>query len=68
MRLAWGCDRRQFGAVLVGQVTADDLVALEGAGWWVVVLAEERVLARRPELWTSHLEREFHQQLLAQTG
>ena len=68
VRLALGVDRRQFGAVLLGRVSADDLVALEGAGWRVVVLPEERVLAGDPVSWTKHLEREFHQQLLAQTG
>ncbi len=68
VRLALGVDRRQFGAVLLGRVSADDLVALEGAGWRVVVLPEERVLSGDPISWTKHLEREFHQQLLAQTG
>lgn len=68
VRLALGVDRRQFGAVLLGQVSADDLVALEGAGWRVVVLPEERVVSGDPISWTKHLEREFHQQLLAQTG
>ena len=69
--LAWsgsrlGVERRQFGAVLAHQVSAADLVALEGAGWRVVVLAEERVLHTDPSIWTRHLEREFHQHLLAQ--
>ena len=68
VRLALGVERRQFGAVLLGRVSADDLVALEGAGWRVVVLPEERVLTGDPVSWTKHLEREFHQQLLAQTG
>ncbi len=68
VRLALGVDRRQFGAVLLGRISADDLVALEGTGWRVVVLPEERVLAGDPISWTKHLEREFHQQLLAQTG
>jgi hypothetical protein len=68
VRLALGVERRQFGAVLLGRVTGEDLVALEGAGWRVVVLPEERVLHGEPVSWTKHLEREFHQQLLAQTG
>ncbi len=66
VRLSLGVERRQFGAVLAGQVSADDLVALQGAGWWVVVLSEERLLRTDPELWMRHLEREFHQHLLAQ--
>lgn len=67
VRLSLGVERRQFGAVLSGQVTADDLVALQGAGWRVVVLSEERVLRGDPAVWMHHLEREFHQHLLAQT-
>jgi hypothetical protein len=68
VRLSLGVERRQFGAVLAGQVSAADLVALEGAGWRVVVLSAERVLRTPAEAWTRHLEREFHQQLLAQAG
>ena len=66
MRLSLGVQRRQFGAVLAHQVSAADLLALEGAGWRVVVLPEERVLAPEPSIWVRHLEREFHQHLLAQ--
>ncbi len=66
VRLSLGIERRQFGAVLAGQVSAADLLALEGAGWWVVVLSEERVLHSDPGAWIQHLEREFHQHLLAQ--
>jgi hypothetical protein len=66
VRLSLGVERRQFGAVLAHQVSAADLVALQGAGWWVVVLAEERVLSTDPSIWTRHLEREFHQHLVAQ--
>ena len=68
VRLSLGVERRQFGAVLADQVSADDLVALEGAGWRVVVLSAERVLRTPAEAWMRHLEREFHQQLLAQAG
>ena len=68
VRLSLGVERRQFGAVLADQVSADDLVALEGAGWRVVVLSAERVLRTSADVWTRHLEREFHQQLLAQAG
>ena len=67
VRLSLGVARRQFGAVLAHQVSADDLVALQGAGWWVVVLSEERVLHGEPEVWVQHLEREFHQHLLTQS-
>jgi hypothetical protein len=66
VRLSLGVERRQFGAVLAHQVSAQDLVALEGAGWRVVVLAEERLLRTEPHIWVRHLEREFHQHLLAQ--
>jgi hypothetical protein len=67
VRLSLGVERRQFGAVLAGQVSASDLVALQGAGWWVVVLSEERILRTDPSVWMRHLEREFHQHLLAQS-
>lgn len=66
VRLSLGVERRQFGAALAGRVSADDLVALQGAGWWVVVLGEERVLRTDPSVWMHHLEREFHQHLVAQ--
>lgn len=66
VRLSLGVDRVQFGAVLAGQSAAEDLVALQGAGWWVVVLSEERLRSSDPEVWMRHLEREFHQHLLAQ--
>ena len=68
VRLSLGVELRQFGAVLADQVSAADLVALEGAGWRVVVLSAERVLRTPAEAWMRHLEREFHQQLLAQAG
>jgi hypothetical protein len=68
VRLSLGVERRQFGAALADQVSADDLVALEGAGWRVVVLSAERVLRTSADVWMRHLEREFHQQLLAQAG
>ena len=67
VRLSLGVGRRQFGAVLLGQTSAADLVALQGAGWRVVVLSEERVLRTDPAVLIHHLEREFHQHLLAQT-
>jgi hypothetical protein len=66
VRLSLGVERRQFGAVLAHQVSAGDLVALQGAGWRVVVLSESRVLNSDPTTWITHLEREFHQHLLAQ--
>lgn len=65
VRLSIGTEHRQFGAVLVGHVGADDLVALQGAGWWIVVLPERRVLQVDPEILTKHLVREYHQHLLA---
>lgn len=67
VRLTLAVERRLFGVVLASQVTSADLLALEGAGWWVVVLPEERVLSTDPAIWTRHLEREFHQQLLQLT-
>ena len=67
VRLSLGVESRQFGAVLAHQVSAADLLALEGAGWRAVVLAEERLLRTEPTIWARHLEREFHQHLLAQT-
>ena len=66
VRLSLGVAQRQFGAVIAGQVSADDLVALQGAGWRVVVLSEQQVLHTDPAIWTHHLEREFHQHLLTQ--
>ncbi len=68
VRLALGVERCQFGAVLAGTVTAADLVALQGAGWQVLVLAPDRVLDADPEVFMRHLECEFHQHLLAQIG
>jgi hypothetical protein len=65
VRLALGVGHRQFGCVLAHQVTAADLYALEGIGWRIVVLPEERLLRTEPRIWTRHLEREFHQHLLA---
>lgn len=66
VRLSIGTEHRQFGAVLSGHVDADDLLALQGAGWWIVVLPEKRVLQVDPEILVQHLEREYHQHLLAQ--
>src|SRR4051794_37238973 len=43
VRLSLAVEQRRFGVVLAHQVSAADLLALEGAGWWVVVLPEERV-------------------------
>ena len=68
VRLGLGVERRQYGAVLAGTVPAEDLVALQGGGWRVVVLSEEQVLHSDAQTWMRHLEREFHQHLLAQTG
>jgi len=66
VRLALGVEGRRFGAVLAHSVTADDLLALQGAGWRVVVLARDRVLHTDHTLWVRHLEREWHQHLLAE--
>ncbi len=66
VRLALAVERRQFGAVLTGSVTAADLVALEGRGWRVLLLPERRVLDPDGEALRIHLEREFHQHLLDQ--
>ncbi len=66
VRLGVGVERCQFGAVLHDRVVADELVALEGAGWRVLVLSGKRVLRAEPEVLMRHLEREFHQHLLGQ--
>ncbi len=66
VRLGLGVERCQFGAVLHERVVADELVALEGAGWRVLVLSGQRVLHAEPEVLMRHLEREFHQHLLGQ--
>ncbi len=66
VRLALGVEGRRFGAVLAHTVTAEDLLALEGARWRVVVLARDRVLHSDHTVWVSHLEREWHQHLLAE--
>lgn len=66
VRLALGVEGRRFGAVLAHTVTAEDLLALEGAGWRVVVLARDRVLHSDHTVWVRHLEREWHQHLLAE--
>ena len=66
VRVALGIEARRFGAALAHQITADDLLALEGAGWRVVVLAQTRLLHTDPALWVRHLEREWHQHLLAE--
>ncbi len=68
VRLSLAVPSHQFGAALADQVCAADLVVLQGAGWRVVVLSEERVLHSDPAAWVQHLEREFHQQLLGQSG
>ncbi len=73
VRLALGVERRQFGAVLTPaepgcDVGAEDLRVLDLLGWRVVVLEQRRVLHDDPALWVRHLEREFHQHLLAQAG
>ncbi len=66
VRLALGVPRCQFGATLAGRVPVPDLVALEGAGWRIVVLPEQRVRRTDPDAVVHHLEREFHQHLLMQ--
>lgn len=67
VRLGLGVERRQFGAALSDHVSAGDLVALQGAGWRVVVLGEDWVLRTDPDVFIHHLERDFHQHLLAQS-
>ena len=66
VRLSIGTEHRGFGAVLAGHVDSDDLLALQAAGWWIVVLPEKRVLQVDPDILVRHLEREYHQHLLAQ--
>lgn len=66
VRLSIGTEHRRFGAVLAGHVDAEDLLALEAADWWIVVLPEKRVLEVDQATLTGHLQREFHQHLLAE--
>ena len=66
VRLALGVEGRRFGVALAGRTPAADLVALEGAGWRVALLGEGRVLGADPALLVGHLQREFHQYLLAE--
>lgn len=66
VRLSLAVERRQFAVLLASQASAADLHALEGAGWCVVVVSEHQVLETDPAVWVRHLEREWHQHLLAQ--
>ena len=68
VRLALGLEVHRFGVVLSGEHLDSDLGAVSALGWRVVVLAAERVLRGDPTFLAGHLEREFHQHLLAQVG
>jgi hypothetical protein len=68
VRLALGLDVHRFGVALVGRLSDADLAALSALGWRVVVLTPERVTRSDPGLLVGHLEREFHQHLLAQVS
>ena len=68
VRLALADPERRFGASLSRDVAAADLAVVRAAGWWVVVLPEDRVLHGDPDLLVAHLEREYHQHLLALVG
>lgn len=73
VRFALAIPERRFG-VLVGSGAVPgapgtrDLAWLRDAGWWVLTLPADRVLRGDPVLWCRHLEREWHQQLLADVG
>lgn len=68
LRLVLGLEVQMFGAVLHGDLDAQDLSVLGDQGWRVVVLSRERVIGSDPYFVMGHLEREFHQQLLRQVG
>lgn len=68
LRLALGLPTQRFGVTLTGDTTAGDLVRWSAAGWRVLLLDPARVLASDPVHLIGHLEREFHQHLLAQVG
>ncbi|MCW2857337.1 MAG: hypothetical protein JWR52_2952 [Marmoricola sp.] len=67
-RLALGLGVQRFGVVLSGQATPAELRGCSRAGWRVLVVARSRVLAEDPAAVIGHLEREFHQHLLAEAG
>lgn len=72
VRFALALPERRFGVVVTsGPGTAPasaDVRWLRDLGWWVLALTERRVLRSEPALWCRHLEREWHQQLLADVG
>lgn len=67
-RMALALPDHRFGVVLSPAATGADVRRLRDAGWWAVVLPEVRVLHAEPEGLRRHLEREFHQALLAEVG
>lgn len=67
-RLALGLPTHRFGAVLAGRGEEDGRGDLVASGWQVLVLDARRVLASDARYLVAHLEREFHQHLLTQTG
>lgn len=67
-RVALALPDHRFGVLLARAAGLADVRRLRDAGWWAVVLPEERVLRAEPDGLRRHLEREFHQALLAQVG
>lgn len=67
-RLSLALPTHRFAAVLDGSLDEDGLVALAVRGWRVLVLDPQRVRSGEARFLVAHLEREFHQHLLRQTG
>jgi hypothetical protein len=67
VRLALALPVQRFAAVLRTPGQAP-LERVEARGWRVVRLAADRILSAEPAYLREHLEREFHQHLLAQVG
>lgn len=68
VRLVLGLPDHRFGVLLAPAATGADVRRLRDAGWWPVLLPEAKVLHSEPETLRRHLEREFHQALLAEVG
>jgi hypothetical protein len=66
VRLSLAVRPQRFGAVLAGESAAAEVDVCERAGWQVVVVPGDLVLAADPVIVSEHLEREFHQHLLGQ--
>lgn len=69
MRLGLALPDHRFGVLLRPHgAGSDEIAGLPDLGWWVAVLPTTRVLHGDPESLRRHLEREFHQALLADVG